>query len=62
MDARDKEPYKLCNKRGKERKMFAKEKLKIRMRRKAWRPLILGVRKFQYISWKTLKKEGREEW
>jgi hypothetical protein len=61
METRDKEPYKVCN-GMKEGKMFAKEKTKIRMRRKAWRPLVLGVWNFQYVSWKTLKKEGREEW
>lgn len=28
---------------------FAKPKIKVRMRRKAWRPLVLGVREYLYV-------------
>jgi hypothetical protein len=42
--------------------MFAEQKLKVRMRRKAWRPLILGVRNFLYVCERTVKREEREKW
>jgi hypothetical protein len=37
--------------------MFAKPKVKVRMRRKAWRPLILGVRSLEWCYYNTGKKE-----
>ena len=37
--------------------MFAKPKLKLRMRRKAWRPINIGMIKYAFISDKTLQRK-----
>ena len=44
----------------KKRTMFAKPKIRVRMRRKAWRPLIMGVKSFN-SSKKKKKEMGAEE-
>ena len=41
--------------------MFAKPKLKLRMRRKAWRPIMCGAYNFNYITDRTLQRKKKNE-
>ena len=49
--------------RCKRKMTFAENKLKVRMRRKVWRPLVMGVRSFgsSCMSLKERKKNGTPE-
>ena len=37
--------------------MFAKPKLKLRMRRKAWRPINMGLTNYNFICDRTLQRK-----